>query len=398
MKRRKLRILVITMGGPRQEAIQTMFEHCADRFEISFCPGIPSRLIRTREGFFRTAYEAGLIPLAEWEALQIGLIQYPKDPNFFARCLQNVPVTENRHGSLEHKKLHYSVEFWRKSKALNRGRCVLGCFFAHILAMKKLVEENFDAILEDNTRMSPELVASRIWDTIDASEKGGECHLRYYGWLGSLTNIDWVWNVHSIRQNVLIEDGNDDTELFHFPIPTDFDNNNKKQEHEEKGINDPSCSNDKNAFVSNESSTEHTTPGGNAIWGAYAYWISREGYNALMEKLRHDVGAIVWKGKRMRQYIVKPIDKVMPRQITAAFSREHIHVTKKPAFFRAPMLTSKIHSKWDPSFCSSTNYQLHRTSLSWSDLWLTEMERRIIDHFKSTGEWITPNQIKEDFI
>eukprot|EP00546_Thalassionema_frauenfeldii_P003912 CAMPEP_0178921552 /NCGR_PEP_ID=MMETSP0786-20121207/15629_1 /TAXON_ID=186022 /ORGANISM="Thalassionema frauenfeldii, Strain CCMP 1798" /LENGTH=198 /DNA_ID=CAMNT_0020595753 /DNA_START=115 /DNA_END=712 /DNA_ORIENTATION=- len=185
--------------------------------------------------------------------------------------------------------------------------------------MKKLVEENFDAILEDNTRMSPELVAVpftilRLVGVVDKYRLGMERAL-------DPSKGD-------------IEDGNDDTELFHFPIPADFDNNNENQEHEEKGIIDPSCSNDNNDFVSNKSSTEHTTPGGNAIWGAYAYWISKEGYNALMEKLRHDVGAIVWKGKRMRQYIIKPIDKVMPRQITAAFSRKHIHVTKKPAFFR----------------------------------------------------------------
>merc|ERR1712038_286632 len=60
--------------------------------------------------------------------------------------------------------------------------------------------------------------------------------------------------------------------------------------------------------------------GGTAIWGAYAYWISKEGHRALIESLQKDVGSLLWKGKRMRCYLVKPIDKVMPRKIISAFN------------------------------------------------------------------------------
>jgi hypothetical protein len=44
---------------------------------------------------------------------------------------------------------------------------------------------------------------------------------------------------------------------------------------------------------------------------------------------------MLWKGKRMRAYVVKPIDKVLPRQVVATFGRTHVHVTRQPAFFRS---------------------------------------------------------------
>jgi len=398
-KRRKLRVLVITMGGPREEAVKKMFAECSQHFEPpSFCPGVPARGLRTRQFFFQIAHQAGLIPAAEWEALQLASQnpQFQKRPDLFFECLKDVPVTTSRHGSQAHQELHYSVELWRKSKALNRGRNVLGCLLAHLIAMKKLVEENYDIILEDNIRMPLEMAADRIWDTIDASEKskGAKCHLRYYGWLGSLPNLKWVLNIHSNRKSVTgsgsdhsPKNGCKNAKIFYFPIVSDFDNN------EENADTDDAEEDDTQELIRDSSEEGHTTPGGTAIWGAYAYWISEEGYNSLLKKLRCDVGAILWKGKKMRQYLVKPIDKIIPRQVTAAFSRENIHVTNNPAFFRAPMLTSKIHSKWDPKFCSSTQYQLGTTSLSWSDLWLTEIERRIVEHHIETGEWVTVGQI-----
>ena len=58
------------------------------------------------------------------------------------------------------------------------------------------------------------------------------------------------------------------------------------------------------------------TPGGtNLVWGTYAYWISHDAYRIILQTLQNDIGAILWKGKRMRYYHVKPIDKVIPRII-----------------------------------------------------------------------------------
>ena len=91
----------------------------------------------------------------------------------------------------------------------------------------------------------------------------------------------------------------------------------------------------------------------------------------------------------MRAYLAKPIDKVMPRRVKAAGLR--IEVTKKPVFFRAPMLTSRIHAKWDPEFCKSTEYQLSAQVVclpnGWDALWLTESERQIVAFKQRHGQW-----------
>lgn len=115
----------------------------------------------------------------------------------------------------------------------------------------------------------------------------------------------------------------------------------------------------------------------------------------MMETLRSDVGAMVWKGKRMRNYAVKPIDKILPRQTVARFGPASVQIASHPAFFRAPMLTSKIHSKWDPGFCESTAYQLQQTTkLGWSGLWLTDTEREIVKHHDTFGKWLTVSELE----
>jgi hypothetical protein len=150
---------------------------------------------------------------------------------------------------------------------------------------------------------------------------------------------------------------------------------------------------EKNAVDDEEGSSkktkyEHKRPGGNPVWGAYAYWISEDAYRSLMCSLRNDVGAMLWKGKRMRAYLVKPIDKILPRQIMSLKGESSVQLSTNPSFFRAPMLTSKIHTQWDPEFCKSTSYQLEKSGLDWSTLWLTSIEEEIVAHHSRTGEWL----------
>ena len=110
----------------------------------------------------------------------------------------------------------------------------------------------------------------------------------------------------------------------------------------------------------------------------------------LLETLRQDVGAMLWRGKRARYYSVKPIDKILPRQIMSLCGgSQAVQVLTHPAFFRAPMLTSKIHVKWDPEFCKSTDYQLQNTGLEWSDLWLTKKENQVVKNWLENGIWET---------
>ena len=71
--RRKLRVLVITLGGEREESIRRMFqdESLSNDFEApTFVPGIPSRSLRNRRDFLRICHSVGLLPEAEWEALK----------------------------------------------------------------------------------------------------------------------------------------------------------------------------------------------------------------------------------------------------------------------------------------------------------------------------------------
>ena len=37
----------------------------------------------------------------------------------------------------------------------------------------------------------------------------------------------------------------------------------------------------------------------------------------------------------------------------------------------------------------------HMSWLRWSDLWLTETERDIVEHHKKSGKWLTPMELNE---
>ena len=338
---------------------------------------------------------------------------HDKDPTRLFECLKDIPVRPGREGSNSDAQVHYSVELWRKAKALNKGRGVLGCALAHLIAMRTLVEGGYDLLIEDNVRAPTESTlgdderrcecAKRIWETIDASHAAaaaddggsglGPCHLRYYGWLGSRANLEWVIKTHAERTSFQLTRSRDDIRrgvaaVFPFPAAEDIDINafgglcleeNAKQE-------DTAGSN----IVGGPKKEPARGPGGTPIWGAYAYWISRDGLEAVLSALRNDVGALLWKGKRMRCYTVKPVDKIMPRRIERRFGRRSIHVTSSPAFFRAPMLVSTIHKKWDAEFCRSTEYQMAelQQGLKWKDLWLTEEERAVVKHRERNGVWV----------
>jgi hypothetical protein len=406
------------MGGERQDHIKKMFSQpsMAEHFEVSFSPGIFSRSLRSRYEFFKIANDVGIIPKQEWEAIKNAQATYSKQKitEIFFDCLKNIPVTQDRWGSEEDKELHYSVELWRKAKTINRGRAVLGCTFAHLIAIKKFVSEGFDILLEDNVRAPLESCAERVWEVLAASKEaeneGMNCHFRFFGYLGSTPNLKWIYDMHINKRGYKGKTDGGEISFFPLPLPKNI----------EQDLAELACENH-NANES-DGETENTTnvrkPGGNAIWGAYAYWISKEAYErygyidfmhmihllivvslsynvhlSVLERLRSDVGSLLFRGNRSRYYFTKPIDKILPRQISTAFGAASVQLSTHPCFFRAPMLTSKIHTKWDPEFCRSTEYQLQQTELVWSDLWLTTTEREIIRHREKRGEWITIAQL-----
>ena len=255
-QRRKLRPLIITISGPRQSHLTEMFSHprLAAHFDPpAFSPGVPVRSIRNCRNLLSKANEAGLLPEAEWEALattgtelwETNPIRYldaltdPTQPGSSQKVCPDpvIPIAPGRHGSQRDRKLHYSVELWWKSKSISRERGVLACLLAHLIAMRALVEGDYDLILEDNVRapivggeggkdeVEAEVdayceCAERIWATMEASERlsnaskeqdeananeekegstSKECHLRYYGWLGSKPNLKWLYETHMPR-------------------------------------------------------------------------------------------------------------------------------------------------------------------------------------------------------
>ena len=416
-KQRKLRVLIISMGGRRQEVLQDLFaSHLSLRqsFEPpTFCSGIPSRSLRSREPFFRHCQSVGLLPEAEWEALQEGFVnpQYQEHREQFFDCLKDVPIpTEGRRGSECDLRIHYSEELWRKAKTVNRGRAVLACALAHLSAMKRLVEEGFDLLLEDNVRFPIDTVAQRIRETMDAvqeweTETGHCCHIRYFGWLGSTTNLEWIASSHiphtKFERNRTSNNHVDDNaaSMTCFPMPTLQDiEADLATHHSTPNRVEISTTAAKETSNSNGETTNHRheQPGGNPVWGAYAYWISKEAYSMILELIRNDVGALLWKSKRMRYYHVKPIDKILPRQIRDHFeSAAAIQLSTHPAFFRAPMLTSHIHAKWDAEFCKSTTFQLRQSGLRWSDLALTPEETQVVQQYENTGNWLSLDHLAD---
>lgn len=402
-EKRKLRVLIVTMGGARQKYMEELFSHpkMAQDFEPpTFSPGVPSRSLRNRYEFLRIARDARLIPDHEWEALEVAMKNplYEQFPDRFFECLDNVPVLPGRQGSRYDVVLHYSIELWRKAKTINRGRSVFGCTLAHLIAMKRFTREDFDVVLEDNVRMPVEDCAGRIWETLKASKEwshneGKQCHFCYFGWLGSIPNIRWMYERHIPNKKAQrCSNGAKSDLITVFPFPLTKDIERDLASEETVLADDDDEAEDE---IATDSKNSHRKPGGNPVWGSYGYWISKEGYERLLEVLRNDVGSMLWKGKRARYYSVKPVDKMLPRQIMSLFGQSSVQLATHPAFYRAPMLTSKIHTQWDPEFCKSTEYQLSRAGLTWSDLLLTETEQAIVSHRETRGEWITPSQFQD---
>ena len=301
------------MGNRRQSHMEALFAHpaMAAHFEPpAFSPGVSSRSIRTKYGLMTHLGLAGLIPEAEWNALSSLEAKQlnEQDPARFFDILQDVPVENGRLGSDAEVKLHYAKEFWQKAKGINRGRSVLACSLAHLIAQKTLIEKGYDFILEDNVRapitnssfmeMDKNGVlycecAKRIRETKCASEEleeisGKVCHLRYYGWLGSRPNLEFILNVHCQQSKYRRKDGEETTSVFPFTLQSDIDKY-LGEKVERGGTDEDEKADDEN--------TIRIKPGGTPIWGAFAYWISKEGHSKMIESLQKDVGAFLWKGK-----------------------------------------------------------------------------------------------------
>jgi len=324
-----IKVLCITLGGERQAAITSMFGDHPD-FAVSFHTGIESRSLSSKKGLLTSCYKAGI--LSEDPALTIFA-----DP----------PVASSQQG--EWTDMDYPLELWKKGKYLARERSVLACLLAHLTAQRFAVDNGFDVIIEDNVRTLSDLtLLAAIMRQFIKDSASSEC--RFFGYLGPADNLQYVHEKH--------------TPEFSTPgslaVPYPF-----KTIHYE---------------VSPE--TMLSTP----LWGAYAYMPSRRGHDAIVKRLQTDIGALFWRGKRMRAFKCKPVDKTIPRVLFETGLTD-LSICKTVCFFRAPMLQSKIHRKYDHEFCKSTEFQLTKVGLKWEDLFLLPAEQETIKVYRSTGSW-----------
>jgi hypothetical protein len=364
-----IKVMIISMGGPRREALEKLVNLHSETIEAVFVPGVPSRGLRSRQSFASYCHQAGLLPEAEWEAVREG-------DKVWEHALATVPKPTATSAT------HYLMEMWYRSKALSRDRAVLACTFAHLIALKQFVQDGtFDAILEDNVRWNQDSFGQKLRQIQRAKqlyelENGTLVHMQYYGWLGSVPNLRWAYGSHIPKRGYA-------KTIVPFPDPQDI-------------AGDLNSGTYTAMLSEGGQDRDSREPGGNPVWGAYGYWISAESYDTVMTRLRLDIGSMLWKGKRQRCYQVKPIDKFLPRIIRRAHGNSSVQLCVRPALFRAPMLTSKIHTKFDPEFCKSTTLQLALSANEdWSCLALTETERTIVAHWEDTGEWITSAQLEQ---
>ncbi len=148
--RRLVRALVITLGGDRQRAIS---QHLAavGGFQVFFCPGVPSRSIRSKDGLREAAEECGLFaaPASDGSGV-VGAT---------AESTAGEPSEGHPHS--------YTFDnFWRDCRSISRQRAVLACLFAHVRALKHArdIPGGVDVVFEDNVRFfrHPGKSAARI--------------------------------------------------------------------------------------------------------------------------------------------------------------------------------------------------------------------------------------------
>jgi hypothetical protein len=173
--------------------------------------------------------------------------------------------------------------------------------------------------------------------------------------------------------------------LFPFPTNDDFELDSIPTDKESVKLQKKTGT----KSVQDKDNTPHfTSPGGTAVFGTFAYTISKSAYHSLIDNLQNDVGALMWKSKKMRAYHAKPIDKILPRLIRSVYGETSVHLPQKVAFVRCPMLGSLLHPQWEEGFCQSTELQYQLSTGNndsvWDYVWLTDEERQRVAHRKKS--------------
>jgi hypothetical protein len=402
----KIRLLVITMGGPRQALIEKMFASSptlSSEFDLTFSPGVPSRSIRARVPLYEMALKCGLldempdVPPPPQKAAVIAAAALAADDQ--APAANSTPQQD------------FADDLWRRAKSLSRDRSVLACTFAHLIAITKHCDElkktgrGYDLIMEDNCRvlicLAPRsdeekeeeggsvaahtireaIRLSKLQSLDEKSKSNDDLGMILFGYLGPIDSVKWTHETyipnHSQREK------EEEVKLVPFPFNDDLD---VDDDDDGGGSEDKTTTSGIKGKMDNINLISTTKkPKIVTLWGAYAYSVTPRGLDAVLTRLRSDLTALLWKSKAMKVHKAKPIDRILPRRI--ADKGLKVFICSRPVFFRAPMLESKIHAKWDAEFCKSTTVQLDGIGYKWSDMWLSPDEQSSVTRFQSKGVW-----------
>ena len=337
-----VRALCITLGGARRARMEKLFRTGSpwvrSGIELTFIEGIQQRSLRSRAGLIAALRKAGLLD-------RVGQCAEVEE-----RC-------------------------WRAMRHLGRSRAVLACTLAHLMAMKKCVEEGYDCIVEDNVCGPPDgqEIARRIRECAAASPSAD---MRYYAYGGRSHEID------SWQQTLKLVHDKQQTSDTVPPAAVDWPtvrsvsilggsaprNDSNKQSAENKKF--PALLSDPNKDY-------------NLLWGTLCYAVGKTAYDAIMSEIGADMpGALAWSPRRSKSQIAKPADKIFPRLVIRRGLK--IKVATRPALFRAPIV-STIHSKYDAQFIETSRVQLGWSGLKWNDMGLSPEEINLVEVSQQVG-------------
>jgi hypothetical protein len=140
-----------------------------------------------------------------------------------------------------------------------------------LIALKRFVEEDFDILLEDNVRAPIDQCADLIRMARSASDqlyadRGVECHFRFFGWLGSTKNLEYLLHTHAKKRAYPTPDSGHPVAVFPFPQLRYL--NEDLEDLDEDEAENVVVEEEENAVVHDEKSscTTHSRPGGNFVY------------------------------------------------------------------------------------------------------------------------------------
>lgn len=213
------------------------------------------------------------------------------------------------------------------------------------------MEEGYDIVLEDNVRVrtdAPALLAQL--PSMSTEGPGAEAKwLQYYGYLGREVDMQEAHAKLCDRPGV---DGSRPMQWAEWPVFT-------------------------------ETRSGRTA---DLFWGAYAYSISPPAVSAFIGTIRSHWRTMLFRQRRRGAIKATPIDRAMPFCMRGADERlphtarsactSQLSLCSPPLFFRAPMLPSELHTKWDRRFFDTTTAQLRLHGVDWDVVWLLPEERQ----------------------